>query len=207
LPIACWNNFSWRADTVKSRLCQVSFGQVLLIHFLTINLQGKEMAQITLKGNPINTNGELPAVGSKAPAFSLVKTDLSVLDSKELTGKRVILNIFPSIDTPVCQTSAKTFNTKASSLDNTVVLCVSKDLPFALNRYCGAEGLDQVLPASAFRTSFTKDFGVEQVDGPLEGLAGRAVVVLDENGEVKYSELVSEIAEEPDYDAALASLN
>jgi thiol peroxidase len=165
------------------------------------------MAQITLRGNPINTNGELPAVGSKAPEFSLVKTDLSSLDSKDLAGKRVILNIFPSIDTPVCQLSAKAFNSKAGELDNTVVVCTSMDLPFALNRYCGAEGLDQVVPGSAFRSDFASDYGVKMSDGPLAGLTARAVVVIDENGLVKHAELVGEIAEEPDYDAALASLS
>ncbi len=165
------------------------------------------MAQITLRGNPINTNGELPAPGTKAPAFSLVKTDLSALDSADLAGKRVILNIFPSIDTPVCQLSAKAFNSKAGALDNTLVVCTSMDLPFALNRYCGAEGLDQVVPASAFRSDFASDYGVKMSDGPLAGLTARAVVVIDENGTVKHAELVGEIADEPDYDAALASLS
>lgn len=165
------------------------------------------MADITLRGNPIHTNGDLPAVGSKAPEFSLVKTDLSALNSSDLKGQRVILNIFPSIDTPVCQTSTREFNAKVSGLDNTVVVCASMDLPFALNRFCGAEGLDKVVPASAFRSGFTEDYGVKQIDGPLQGLSARAVVVIDEDGKVKYTQLVGEIAEEPDYDAALASLS
>jgi thiol peroxidase len=165
------------------------------------------MAQITLRGNPINTNGDLPAAGAKAPAFSLVKTDLSALNSDDLAGKRVVLNIFPSIDTPVCQASARAFNSKASELDNTVVVCASMDLPFALKRYCGAEGLEDVMPASGFRSDFVSDYGLKIVDGPLAGLAARAVVVLDENGSVLYSQLVGEIAEEPDYDAALSSLS
>lgn len=165
------------------------------------------MAEITLRGNPIHTNGELPAAGSKAPEFSLVKTDLSALNSSDLKGKRVVLNIFPSIDTPVCQTSTREFNAKAGDLENTVVVCASMDLPFALNRFCGAEGLDKVVPASAFRSEFAGDYGVKLTDGPLQGLSARAVVVLDENGTVKYSQLVGEIAEEPDYAAALKSLS
>ena len=165
------------------------------------------MAEITLRGNPLHTNGELPAAGSKAPEFSLVKTDLSALNSSDLKGKRVVLNIFPSIDTPVCQTSTREFNAKAGDLENTVVVCASMDLPFALNRFCGAEGLDKVVPASAFRSEFAGDYGVKLTDGPLQGLSARAVVVLDENGTVKYSQLVGEIAEEPDYAAALKSLS
>ncbi len=164
------------------------------------------MAQITLKGNLIQTNGELPSAGSKAPEFSLVTTDLSELSSSDLGGKKIILNIFPSIDTPVCQASTREFNAKASDLDNAMVVCVSMDLPFALKRYCGAEGLEDVVPASAFRSSFSSDYGVKQVDGPLQGLTARAVVVIDESGVVSYSQLVGEIADEPDYDAAIASL-
>ena len=165
------------------------------------------MAEITLRGNPIQTNGELPAAGSKAPDFTLLKTDLSELSSGDLKGKRVILNIFPSIDTPVCQTSTRAFNEKASSLDNTAVVCASMDLPFAMGRFCGAEGLEDVVPASAFRSDFASDYGVKQTDGPLQGLTARAVVVIDEEGTVKYSQLVGEIADEPDYDAAIASLS
>lgn len=165
------------------------------------------MATVTLKGNPFNTNGDLPATGSKAPEFKLVKTDLSELTSAELKGKRVVLNIFPSVDTPTCATSVRTFNSEASKLDNTVVVCASQDLPFALARFCGAEGLDKVIPASAFRSNFASDFGLKLVDGPLAGLTARAVVVLDTEGKVVYTELVSEVAHEPNYDAALKALN
>ena len=164
------------------------------------------MAKVTLKGNPFNTNSHLPAVGSKAPAFKLVQTNLSDLSSTDLSGKRVVLNIFPSVDTPTCATSVRTFNEKASSLDNTVVVCASQDLPFALARFCGAEGLDKVIPASAFRSSFAADYGVKMVDGPLTGLCARAVVVLGTDGKVLHTELVSEVAHEPNYDAALKAL-
>lgn len=164
------------------------------------------MARVTLKGNPFNTNGELPAKGSKAPAFKLVKTDLSEVGSSDLAGKRVVLNIFPSIDTPTCATSVRTFNAQASELDNTVVVCASQDLPFALGRFCGAEGLSNVIPASAFRSDFANAYGVKLVDGPLAGLTARAVVVLDTDGSVLHTELVSEVAHEPNYDAALKAL-
>lgn len=164
------------------------------------------MAKVTLKGNPFNTSGDLPTAGKQAPEFTLVKTDLSEIKNSELKGKRVVLNIFPSVDTPTCATSVRTFNQKASDLDNTVVVCVSQDLPFALARFCGAEGLDKVIPASAFRSSFASDYGVKLVDGPLSGLTARAVVVLDTDGKVLYNELVSEVAHEPDYDAALKAL-
>ncbi|MFC6441404.1 thiol peroxidase [Bowmanella sp. JS7-9] len=164
------------------------------------------MASVTLKGNPFNTTGDLPAVGSKAPAFDLVKTDLSPATSADFSGKRVVLNIFPSVDTPTCAQSVRQFNQQASTMDNTAVVCVSMDLPFALARFCGAEGLQNVVPASAFRSSFASDYGVKMVDGPLAGLTARAVVVLNEKGEVLHTELVSEIANEPDYDAALAVL-
>jgi thiol peroxidase len=164
------------------------------------------MATVTLKGNPFNTNGNLPVVGSKAPAFTLVKTDLSEVSASDLAGKRVVLNIFPSVDTPTCAQSVRTFNVQASELENTVVICASHDLPFALARFCGAEGLDKVIPASAFRSSFANDFGVKLVDGPLTGLTARAVVVLDTDGKVLHTELVSEVAHEPNYDAALKVL-
>jgi len=164
------------------------------------------MATVTLKGNPFNTNGNLPTVGAAAPAFSLVKTDLSEVATSDLAGKRIVLNIFPSVDTPTCAQSVRTFNAQASALDNTVVVCASQDLPFALARFCGAEGLDKVIPASAFRSSFASDFGVKLIDGPLTGLTARAVVVLDTDGKVLHTELVSEVANEPDYDAALKSL-
>lgn len=165
------------------------------------------MAEITLKGNPIHTNGELPSAGSKAPDFTLLKTDLSELSSNDLKGQRVILNIFPSIDTPTCQASTREFNAKASGLENTTVVCASVDLPFAMGRFCGAEGIENVVPASGFRSDFAADYGVKLTDGPLQGLTARAVVVIDEEGTVKYSQLVGEIADEPDYDAAIASLS
>jgi thiol peroxidase len=164
------------------------------------------MATVTLKGNPFNTNGALPAIGSSAPAFNLVKTDLSEVSAQSLAGKRVVLNIFPSVDTPTCAQSVRTFNAQASSIDNTVVVCASQDLPFALARFCGAEGLSNVVPASAFRSDFASDYGVKMVDGPLAGLTARAVVVLDTDGKVLHAELVNEIANEPNYEAALKVL-
>lgn len=164
------------------------------------------MATVTLKGNPINTNGNLPSIGSKAPAFTLVKTDLSEVSLSDLAGQRVVLNIFPSVDTPTCAQSVRTFNAQANSVANTVVICVSQDLPFALARFCGAEGLDKVVPASAFRSSFASDYGVAFVEGALKGLTARAIVVIDTDGSVKHAELVSEVAQEPNYDAALAAL-
>ncbi|MGK2869788.1 MAG: thiol peroxidase [Mycobacterium sp.] len=163
------------------------------------------MAQITIKGNPINTAGELPAVGASAPAFTLVGTDLGAVGSDQFSGKALLLNIFPSVDTPVCAASVRTFNERAAAT-GTAVLNVSKDLPFAQSRFCGAEGLENVLTASAFRDSFGEDYGVTLVDGPFEGLLGRAVVVIGADGNVVYTELVPEIAQEPDYDAALAAL-
>jgi thiol peroxidase len=163
------------------------------------------MATITLRGNPIHTVGELPAQGSH-PAFKLTKGDLSEITQDDLKGKRVVLNIFPSIDTPTCATSVRTFNARANDLDNTVVLCVSADLPFAQGRFCGSEGLSNVTNASTFRSDFGQDFGIEIADGPMRGLMGRAVVVLDEDGAVTYSQLVPEIAQEPDYDSAIAAL-
>jgi len=164
------------------------------------------MATVTLKGNPFHTSGSLPATGSTAPAFNLVKTDLSEVTAASLVGKRIVLNIFPSVDTPTCAQSVRTFNAQASNLDNTVVVCASQDLPFALARFCGAEGLNNVIPASAFRSSFGTDFGVKLIDGPLAGLTARAVVVLGTDGKVLHTELVSEIANEPNYDAALKAL-
>lgn len=164
------------------------------------------MATVTIGGEPANTNGDLPAVGSHAPEFTLVGGDLSEITSASLAGRRVILNIFPSIDTPTCATSVRTFNQRAASLDNTTVLCVSQDLPFAASRFCAAEGIDNVVTGSGFRTSFAEDFGVKLVDGRLQGLMARSVVVLDEAGNVVYTQLVPEIREEPDYDAALAAL-
>jgi len=164
------------------------------------------MAKVTFKGNPINTNGSLPANGSAAPEFTLVKTDLSELRLSELKGKNVILNIFPSIDTPTCAQSVRTFNEKASKLNNTTVVCISHDLPFAQARFCGSEGLEAVENGSAFRSEFATDYGVKLVDGPLAGLTARAVVVINGEGNVVYSQLVGEIADEPDYEAALKAL-
>ncbi len=165
------------------------------------------MASITFKGNPVKTAGNLPQVGSKAPEFKLTKTDLSDISLKDLQGKKVVLNIFPSIDTPVCQASTRKFNEELNKLPNTTVLCVSKDLPFALNRFCGAEGLKNVVPASELRNlTFGDSYGVRIADGALAGLFSRAVVVIDENGTVKYTEQVPEIAQEPNYTAAVAAL-
>lgn len=164
------------------------------------------MATVTLKGTPFKTAGELPAVGSKAPGFTLLKQDLSDLSLSDLSG-RVVLNIFPSIDTPTCATSVRQFNTKAASVDNTTVVCVSKDLPFAMARFCAAEGIENVVAASAFRSSFAEDYGVTIKEGPLAELCSRAVVVIGEDGNVLYNEQVAEIADEPDYDKALAALS
>ncbi|GAB3721503.1 thiol peroxidase [Flavobacterium koreense] len=165
------------------------------------------MAAITLGGNPINTNGSLPQVGSKATDFQLVKSDLSVATLADYAGSKLVLNIFPSIDTGTCATSVRTFNAKASALENTKVLCISRDLPFAQKRFCGAEGLENVENLSDFKEgSFGKNYGLEIVDGPLAGLHSRVVIVLDENGVVKHAEQVAEIADEPNYEAALASL-
>jgi thiol peroxidase len=164
------------------------------------------MAQTHLGGTPVQTTGDLPAVGAPAPAFELVGADLSVIDSDSRPG-RVVLNIFPSIDTPTCATSVRRFNELAAQLPDTEVICVSADLPFAASRFCGAEGLDNVSTGSTFRgSSFAQDFGVGMVDGALSGLLARAVVVLDVDGTVLHSQLVPEIADEPDYDAAIASL-
>ncbi len=165
------------------------------------------MAAITLGGNPINTNGSLPQVGSKATDFQLIKNDLSVATLADFAGCKLVLNIFPSIDTGTCATSVRTFNAKASTLENTKVLCISRDLPFAQKRFCGAEGLENVVNLSDFKEgSFGKNYGLEIIDGPLAGLHSRVVIVLDENGVVKHAEQVAEIADEPNYEAALASL-
>ena len=165
------------------------------------------MATVTLGGNPIHTNGELPKVGSKAPDFNLVNTDLSIASLADFAGSKVVLNIFPSIDTGTCATSVRTFNAKASTLANTKVLCISRDLPFAQKRFCGAEGLENVINLSDFNTgSFGKDYGLEITDSVLAGLHSRVVIVLDENGVVKYAEQVPEIADEPNYESAIAAL-
>lgn len=163
------------------------------------------MATTAFKGNPVNTAGELPAPGASAPAFDLVGDGLSALTSADVPG-RVVLNIFPSIDTGVCAASVRKFNELAASLDNTTVVNVSKDLPFAQARFCGAEGIDKVKVGSAFRSSFGEDYGVTMTDGPMAGLLARSVVVLDADGKVVHSELVPEITQEPDYDAAVKAL-
>jgi thiol peroxidase len=164
------------------------------------------MAEFKLKGNPFHTVGELPAVGSPAPDFKLTKTDLSEVALKDLKGRRVILNIFPSVDTDVCAASVRRFNEAAAELENTTVLCASMDLPFAHNRFCGAEGIENVHSVSDFRTGgFGKAYGIRIADGPLAGLLARSVVVIDEGGKVIYNQLVPETVEEPDYERALAA--
>jgi thiol peroxidase len=165
------------------------------------------MAKITFKGNPINTVGTLPSLGSKAPDFKLTKTDLADVSLKDFAGKKVILNIFPSIDTGVCATSVRKFNAEAATLPNTVVVGVSKDLPFAHKRFCGAEGITGVVTTSDLREgTFGKAYGVTMTEGPLAGLLSRSIVVLDEKGTVKYTEQVPEITQEPDYAKALAAV-
>lgn len=165
------------------------------------------MATITLHGNSIHTSGELPGVGSAAPGFSLVNGDLETVGPDAYAGKKLVLNIFPSLDTGVCAASVRRFNEEAGKLEDTAVLCISMDLPFAQARFCGAEGLENVVNLSGFRDpGFGKDYGVGIVDGPLEGLYSRAVVVVDASGKVVYTEQVPEIAQEPDYGKALAAL-
>ncbi len=164
------------------------------------------MATITLQGNPIETSGELPAIGSNAPAFTLTKTDLSDVTLQDFAGKTVVLNIYPSVDTGICAASTRKFNEIASANANVAVLCVSADLPFAHSRFCGAEGLDNVVSLSNFRNSdFGGNYGVTITTGPLAGLLSRAVVII-KDGKVSYTEQVPEIAQEPDYDAALAAI-
>ncbi|HNX95577.1 MAG TPA: thiol peroxidase [Holophaga sp.] len=165
------------------------------------------MAQVAFQGNPVPVSGELPRIGAVAPALSLTKTDLSETTLGDYAGRKVVLNIFPSLDTPVCAASVRRFNAAASALKNTTVLCISADLPFAAGRFCTTEGLENVVPASTFRNhGFGKTYGVEITDGPLKGLLARSVVVVDEQGKVVFEQLVPEITNEPDYDAALAAL-
>lgn len=165
------------------------------------------MASITLGGNPIHTNGNLPETGSTAADFKLIKTDLSTASLSDFLGKKIVLNIFPSVDTGTCAQSVRTFNERASNLENTTVLCISRDLPFAQKRFCGAEGIENVVSLSDFQTGeFGKNYGLEITEGPFAGLHSRAVLVLDEKGTVLYSEQVGEIADEPNYEAALAVL-
>lgn len=165
------------------------------------------MAQITFKGNPVHTAGSLPGIGSYAPDFTLVKSDLSTVSPGDFKGKRIILNIFPSLDTAVCAMSVRRFNAEAVKFPGTAVLCISKDLPFAHKRFCAAEGLENVITGSEYRDeNFSRAYGVVMTDGPLQGLLSRAILVLDEDGKVIYSEQVPEIAQEPDYEKALAAL-
>ncbi len=165
------------------------------------------MSQVTLKGTPVNTVGELPAVGSKAPDFSLVGTNLGDVKNSDFAGKRLILNIFPSLDTATCAASVRRFNVEAAKLDNAAVVCISKDLPFAHKRFCTTEGIANVVSASEFRgNAFGKSYGVMLTDGPLQGLLARAVVVLNTDGTVLYSKFAPEVTEEPDYQSALDSL-
>ncbi len=165
------------------------------------------MASITLGGNPVTTIGNLPKIGEKAPQFNLVKTDLSHTSLADFAGKKLILNIFPSIDTGTCACSVRQFNQKAAGLANTKVLCISRDLPFAQKRFCGAEGIENVINLSDFASgAFGKDYGLEIMDGALKNLHSRVIVIVDENGFVTYTEQVPEIKDEPNYDAALAAL-
>jgi thiol peroxidase len=165
------------------------------------------MATVTLQGNPFNTNGNLPAVGSAAPDFNLVTKDLADVSLKDYAGKKKLISIVPSLDTGVCATSTKVFNERLGGRSDVVVLVVSADLPFAQGRFCGAEGIDNVVTLSMMRSrNFAKDYGILMVDGPLAGITGRAVVVLDASDKVVYAQLVPEITTEPDYDAAIKAL-
>ncbi|GAA1184288.1 thiol peroxidase [Ornithinimicrobium humiphilum] len=165
------------------------------------------MATITLRGNPVTTVGELPQAGEAAPALTLTGTDLSDFSTADLAGKRVVLNIFPSVDTGICAESVRKFNELATTLPDTVVVCASKDLPFAQARFCGAEGIENVRVGSAFRSDFGDALGLTMADGPMAGLLARSVVVLDADGSVIHTELVPEIGQEPDYDSAVAALS
>ena len=165
------------------------------------------MATITLRGNPIQTSGEIPAKGSTAPAFKLVNQDLKDVTLKDFAGKKKILNIYPSVDTPTCATSTRKFNEKAARLTDTVVICISNDLPFAFKRFCGAEGLTHIQTLSTMREhDFAKHYGLQIENGPLAGLCARACIALDASDKVVHAELVKEIADEPDYEAALKAL-
>lgn len=165
------------------------------------------MAKTALKGNVVNTRGDLPAKGQTAPSFKLVKTDLSEVGPADFKGKKLLLNIFPSLDTGLCATTVRKFNEKAAGMKNTVVLAISKDLPFAMGRFCTTEGINNLTTLSGFRdTDFGKAYGVDMIDGPLAGLYARSVVVIDETGKVVYNELVPEISQEPDYERAIKAL-
>lgn len=177
-----------------------------LDHGTTGWLDGR-MANTIFKDVPVHTVGDLPAVGSTLPPFQLTLPDLSLLNSGDLAGKRIVLNIFPSLDTGVCATSVRTFNQLAAGLENTTVLCVSKDLPFAQGRFCGAEGIENVITASAYNSSFGDDYGITMANGAAVGLFARGVVVADENGTVLYTDVTPTVHVEPNYDAAIAALN
>ncbi len=165
------------------------------------------MSKVYLNGSPMNTNGELPPSGVDPPEFELVDKDFSTVHISDFHGKKVVLNIFPSIDTPVCAATVRRFSQEADSRPNTVVLCISMDLPFAQSRFCGTEGIDKVIMLSDFRTGqFGKDYGIKIIDGALQGLLSRTVIIVDENSKVLYSQLVDEISHEPDYDSALSFL-
>ena len=165
------------------------------------------MAKVTLKGNPVSTSGDLPAKGTNAPDFSLVKSDLGILKLSDLKGKKIVLNISPSLDTSVCASAVRKFNQLAAGKTNVMILAITKDLPFAHNRFCTTEGITNVVSLSGFRNKdFGKSYGIEIMDGLFEGLYARSIVVIDETGKVVYTQLVPEIASEPDYDATLAAL-
>ncbi len=174
---------------------------------LTYIKKENNMAKITLKGNPTNTIGNLPKIGENAPNFTLVKTDLSEVSLENYAGKKKVLNIFPSLDTPTCAASVRAFNKEATDLPNTIVLNISADLPFAQARFCGAEGINNAETLSSFRSTFAKDYGLEIIDGPLAGLCSRVVIVLDENNKVIYTEQVAEIVDEPNYAEALRNIS
>jgi thiol peroxidase len=172
-----------------------------------IDIKEDKMTTVTLKGNPVNIAGSLPAVGSKAPSFTLTTTDLSDVTLSDFSGKKIILNIFPSVDTPTCAMSVRKFNQTATAHPDTIVLCISADLPFAQARFCGAEGLSNIKTLSTFRhPEFAQQYGVKFDSGPLVGLTARAVVIIGVDGKVTHTELVAEVSHEPDYDAALAAL-
>ena len=165
------------------------------------------MATVTLNGNPINTSGQLPSVGSQAPNFLLVKNDLSTCTLDDFKGQKLVLNVFHSLDTGTCASSVRQFNQEAAELDDTVVLCISRDLPFANARFCGAEGIENVITLSDFRdNNFGIAYGLNYIDGPIEGLNARAIIVVDEKGTVRYTEQVQEVVDEPNYKATLEAL-
>jgi thiol peroxidase len=185
----------------------INLSVTLRIHKRLTKFEKKVMAKITFKGNPVNTSGDLPSKGTKAPDFSLVKSDLGSFSLSELKGKKIILNIFPSLDTSVCATTVRKFNQMAAGMKNVKVLGISKDLPFAHGRFCSTEGITNVITLSGFRDrEFGKAYGVDYIDGPVAGLYARAIVVINETGTVVYTQLVPEHTQEPDYEAALKAV-